>query len=435
MTDRTNEAQAFSFLPLTWATGCTVGPALGGYLSRPAEQYPKLFASPDGILAFNGFWDDYPYFLPCAVSALLTLMSFILGFFFLDETLPSKVEARKEREAREQAQQATEARAEAEELLLNGHSTSYGSIPDERFATLPRSGLPADQARRLGSYAHEKRGRQRALIGQTFSWTGGFTPTASRAASPSPSTERNSRAASTFGDNGAPRTARPENGENGEARATREAAGEARESSQDNAKGEQKGSGVLYLLRSLHIQRILLSYAFLSLCAVAIDSVLVLYLYEPISLGGLDFNSQQTGAVLSASGAGSVLVQLVLFPFLQRRIGTLRLYQLSMCTLPLVALILPISNVVARAGLRHDADEGPDDEGNMSKNLPAQTQALVWIIVSIAMLFKTIGSMAFSCNIILVNQCSVLAKGAQLGTLNGLAQMSASLMRAIGPYG
>lgn len=39
-----------------------------------------------------------------------------------------------------------------------------------------------------------------------------------------------------------------------------------------------------------------------------------------------------------------------------------------------------------------------------------------------------------SSQIILVNQAAALCPGAQLGTLNGLAQMASSISRAFGPY-
>ena len=42
--------------------------------------------------------------------------------------------------------------------------------------------------------------------------------------------------------------------------------------------------------------------------------------------------------------------------------------------------------------------------------------------------------MAFSCNMLLVNQSARLVPGGRLATLNGLAQMSSSVMRAVGPY-
>jgi hypothetical protein len=49
------------------------------------------------------------------------------------------------------------------------------------------------------------------------------------------------------------------------------------------------------------------------------------------------------------------------------------------------------------------------------------------------MVVKSFGFIAFSCNFIIINQVATRMPGAQLGTLNGLAQMSSSLMRAVGP--
>ncbi|KAH9038633.1 MFS general substrate transporter [Lactarius hengduanensis] len=49
-------------LPVSWSTGSTLGPMIGGALSRPAERYPNTFGNSE-------FLKKYPYFLPCAVSA------------------------------------------------------------------------------------------------------------------------------------------------------------------------------------------------------------------------------------------------------------------------------------------------------------------------------------------------------------------------------
>lgn len=58
ITDDTNQARAFAFLPATWAIGATVGPLIGGYFSHPAERFPEIFGG-------SAFLKDYPYFLPC----------------------------------------------------------------------------------------------------------------------------------------------------------------------------------------------------------------------------------------------------------------------------------------------------------------------------------------------------------------------------------
>ncbi|CEL60269.1 Protein ZINC INDUCED FACILITATOR-LIKE 1 OS=Arabidopsis thaliana GN=ZIFL1 PE=2 SV=1 [Rhizoctonia solani AG-1 IB] len=78
LTDETNQAQAFAFLPIVWSTGSTLGPFLGGTLSHPAKLLPSVFDTP--------FWNEYPYFLPCLISAIYSACVFVVGTLFLKET-------------------------------------------------------------------------------------------------------------------------------------------------------------------------------------------------------------------------------------------------------------------------------------------------------------------------------------------------------------
>lgn len=55
LTDETNQARAFSLLPLCFAFGSMVGPAMGGALSEPAEQFPAF--------RHSDFLKKYPYWL------------------------------------------------------------------------------------------------------------------------------------------------------------------------------------------------------------------------------------------------------------------------------------------------------------------------------------------------------------------------------------
>ncbi|EIM82631.1 MFS general substrate transporter [Stereum hirsutum FP-91666 SS1] len=81
ITDDTNQARAFAFLPATWAIGATVGPLIGGYFSHPAERFPAIFG-------FE-FLKNYPYFLPCIVGSTFNLLAIVIGFLYLPETLPT----------------------------------------------------------------------------------------------------------------------------------------------------------------------------------------------------------------------------------------------------------------------------------------------------------------------------------------------------------
>ncbi|PLW18603.1 hypothetical protein PCANC_09214 [Puccinia coronata f. sp. avenae] len=83
ITDDTNKARAFSLIPMCNAVGIIVGPLIGGYLAKPASQYPDYFG-------YVQFLVDYPYFLPCFIAGMINLFAVTIGFFFLEETLASK---------------------------------------------------------------------------------------------------------------------------------------------------------------------------------------------------------------------------------------------------------------------------------------------------------------------------------------------------------
>ncbi|TFL03784.1 major facilitator superfamily domain-containing protein [Pterulicium gracile] len=81
VTDPSNIALAYSYMPISWSTGSTVGPMIGGSLSHPAKQFPRLFGS---FL----FLKEYPYFLPCAIPATFSVIVWFVTYFYLEETLP-----------------------------------------------------------------------------------------------------------------------------------------------------------------------------------------------------------------------------------------------------------------------------------------------------------------------------------------------------------
>jgi len=81
LTDETNLARGFSLIPVTWAIGGTLGPFLGGLLSRPQDRWPHMFSHP--------FWSKFPYFLPCLASSIFVLITFFLTAIILKETLSS----------------------------------------------------------------------------------------------------------------------------------------------------------------------------------------------------------------------------------------------------------------------------------------------------------------------------------------------------------
>jgi MFS family permease len=49
-----HEALALSLVSTAWGIGLIIGPAIGGYLSQPAEKFPNVF-SPDSLFARYSF--------------------------------------------------------------------------------------------------------------------------------------------------------------------------------------------------------------------------------------------------------------------------------------------------------------------------------------------------------------------------------------------
>ncbi|KAI8645743.1 major facilitator superfamily domain-containing protein [Parasitella parasitica] len=124
ITDNTNKAKAFSIFGFCWGTGMIV---LGGYLARPAEQFPDIFGG-------SAFFTYYPYFLPCFVSACGSMIGFVVGYFYLKESNPT-VLANKRWDAENEPNERTA-------LLTGNNNNNNNNTMDEATAKrmIPKSG-------------------------------------------------------------------------------------------------------------------------------------------------------------------------------------------------------------------------------------------------------------------------------------------------------
>ncbi|KAL3678002.1 hypothetical protein R1sor_020958 [Riccia sorocarpa] len=60
--------------------GMIVGPAIGGYLSEPAEKYPRFFSA-------DSLFGRYPYLMPCLFVSFVAAVALVITVFYLPETL------------------------------------------------------------------------------------------------------------------------------------------------------------------------------------------------------------------------------------------------------------------------------------------------------------------------------------------------------------
>jgi MFS family permease len=75
ITDRSNQSQAFVWLPVIYGIGGITGPAVGGLLVYPDNPFRK------------GQKNPYPYLLPNVFAASILVIDFVLTAFFLEESL------------------------------------------------------------------------------------------------------------------------------------------------------------------------------------------------------------------------------------------------------------------------------------------------------------------------------------------------------------
>ncbi|KAJ7671506.1 major facilitator superfamily domain-containing protein [Mycena polygramma] len=88
LTDSSNRAKGFAYVPLIWATGASLGPLIGGTLSTPQDRFPMVFG--------GKFWAEFPYFLPCAVVGGFVFFSFIMVLVLFKESVPAKTIIKKD---------------------------------------------------------------------------------------------------------------------------------------------------------------------------------------------------------------------------------------------------------------------------------------------------------------------------------------------------
>lgn len=128
-----------------------------------------------------------------------------------------------------------------------------------------------------------------------------------------------------------------------------------------------------HTLLTRNITAIIFSFGALSLVSGMFSSLLPLYCYTPISRGGLGFPAADIAKAVSTRSIMTLLIQLLIFPPLQKRVGTLRLYRWLLCGYIPVYIGLPLVNRLARSG----------KDGS------------VWVSLTTVLLMSSIANMAF----------------------------------------
>ncbi|CAE6426824.1 unnamed protein product [Rhizoctonia solani] len=201
------------------------------------------------------------------------------------------------------------------------------------------------------------------------------------------------------------------------------------------------GASAKEIILTPYIHKILVSYGFMAYVTMAINALMVLWLYTPVKTGGIGFSvssndfldqisspqniisiptkrilldlelihehlqSAEIEAALALFGLFGIVVTIIVFPPLERRLGALFLYRFSMVMQILTSLLFPLGHVFTLAGGGNGA----------------------YIGVGAMLVARCIGGMV--CNILLVTRSAPSSRSR--GTVNAIAQMVASASRAV----
>lgn len=122
--------------------------------------------------------------------------------------------------------------------------------------------------------------------------------------------------------------------------------------------------------------------------------------------GGFHLSTQTNGLILGIQGILQMVAQLLIFPWITKRLGSLRTFYLTIALYPFLYILAPYLALLPR-----------------NLRIPGIVLILVWKVTAQALSYPSLA--------IMLTNAAPSKK--VLGTLNGAAMASASVMRGFGP--
>jgi MFS-type transporter involved in bile tolerance (Atg22 family) len=166
------------------------------------------------------------------------------------------------------------------------------------------------------------------------------------------------------------------------------------------------------LLKSRGVGMVLYTYGHIMVLAFAYTAIIPLFWFTPIELGGYNFTPLQISMMMGLNGAAQAIWLLLVFPPLQKKIGSNGVIRLCAYAYPFFFLCCPLGNVLLRRGT------------------DASLKAF-WILLPITLAIGCGVSMSFTAIQLALND--VAPSPRVLGTLNALALTGVSTLRAFCP--
>ena len=381
VTQKSQQAKAFSLFALCFGLASCVAPAIGGFLQKPATRWPGTFAGTP--------FETYPYLLPMSCAAALTTLGGVVGYLFVPETASQWRRMRRRRFMSPMRRVDASSSSVGYEMVGtpkkagdHGDRDGNGDGDDEALLPVNEAELTAVTVETLGDASSKTQGLgtssndEKERDDDDDAELGLLSPAAAS------STED------------APRRARsgPDPPES------------PRAVNQSRVSWGRAGVGENGWNR--HTVTATVAYAFLAAIAIGYDEIFPVFAKTSRSLGGLGLSAQSIGGILVFGGFTLVSFQLLVFPSLMRVFGVTAGLRRGSIAFAAACLIAPCASLI-------------DDE----------TARWAVLLASQALKITTL-AMLFSCVIIAVNNsCENRAKA----RVNGVGTSLAAFGRVVSP--
>ncbi|KAG2501487.1 hypothetical protein HYH03_001264 [Edaphochlamys debaryana] len=398
------QGKLFGYMSLAWGLGCIAGPALGGMFSRPCREGGRMTSLPG--CGPGGLFRGRPFLLACLVGSVTILAALLLSVALLEETLPqhlrdSGLQARWRRWMRrrraccdgdlsaDEAMELGECRAaadgSADAMEAKVAAATKGS---EAQALLPQ-GPPASNEDCGGS----------ATCGSDTATDCSPSPSSAQLLAPDDDGEP-------LLEGGAGSTDTAGSGQAGDSSA--DAAGAAAKGASGTGGEDRPAAPPQPWWREQQVLLALLAFSSNVLVFGMLEALFPIYATASRAQGGLGMMEEQIAPPLMFFGLVLMPYGLYGYPWLQRRLGTLRLARWGLLTAAAVCLLIP-----AVASLRAAS--------------AAAASVLLYFTTSIhaiSLCNTAVGAMI---------AMNTAPSAEQLGAVNGVGQTLAALLRGVGP--
>lgn len=433
-----HESMGMGVMTGCWSLGLIIGPAVGGLLANPVENYPNIFQN-------SYFLKQFPYFLPNMITAIFSLVAFVLFILYFPETLP--MPSTTSTTIMSTSVNTTKAPSAINTKSISSSSSNLISNIYNRLSNNHKySLLHSDSNTISNSECDIERGVHREVSSATtveqndedddddnddneekiitlspIHTTTDNTITTrldnkstniDNSTLSTISTTRNllirtDTVTSTMSSSQSIR--QPESNINDDH--NNQSIENKNQSIQSTVNPTTSNLSLYQLIQLPGIWKILVAYMLISTVAISIDEVFPLWMMSTPSKGGFSLSSPQIGQIMSLTGFVLILFTFTAYPYISNKLGPAKSYLYGIIWgIPLVLLLSIIRSL--------------QDALNFNSAIS------ISLIISCLILSKIGNNLAFSSISLVINQSVPTNKRA---SINGIAMTVGSCARAIGP--